>query len=229
MSTELALVIQHPLLPIALWVIGIGVGMGIEQFRSKLRRNAWRKRNPMRWERRNGPTATTGGWPGSAPAALATRQPDAADQLRIVMGAAFSAQPLLNKSEARVLKELERFVEDCNPQWQVMAQVSVGEILRSKDTAAFTCINSKRVDLLLIDGEYMPRHALEYQGWGHHQGTAAARDAVKKEALRRAGIGYHEVVAGQTTPSELRRLVEKLVPKRAGTDQPQAPPSEKTA
>lgn len=25
---------------------------------------------------------------------------------------------------------------------------------------------------------------------GHHQSTAAARDAVKKEALRRAGIGY---------------------------------------
>ena len=32
------------------------------------------------------------------------------------------------------------------------------------------------------------------------------------EALRKAGIGYHEVVAGHTTPSELRRLVEKLVP-----------------
>jgi hypothetical protein len=92
-----------------------------------------------------------------------------------------------------------------------MAQVSLGEILRSKDTTAFACINSKRVDLLLIDDDCLPRHAIEYQGRGHHQGTAAARDAVKKEALRRAGIGYHEVVAGQTTPSELRRLVEKLV------------------
>jgi hypothetical protein len=51
----------------------------------------------------------------------------------------------------------------------------------------------------------------------HHQGTAAARDAVKKEALRRAGIGYYEVVAGQTTPSELRRLVEKLVDKPSVT------------
>ena len=81
-----------------------------------------------------------------------------------------------------VLKELERFVEDCNPQWQVMAQVSVGEILRSKDAAAFACINSKRVDLLLVDGECLPRHAIEYQGTGHHQGTAAARDAVKKAA-----------------------------------------------
>jgi hypothetical protein len=35
---------------------------------------------------------------------------------------------------------------------------------------------------------------------------------VKKEALRKAGIGYHEIVAGHTTPAELRALVEKLVP-----------------
>ncbi|ASK87266.1 hypothetical protein SPHFLASMR4Y_00480 [Sphingorhabdus sp. SMR4y] len=42
--------------------------------------------------------------------------------------------------------------------------------------------------------------------------SAAARDAVKKEALRKAGIGYHEVGAGHTTPSELRALVGKLMP-----------------
>ena len=41
---------------------------------------------------------------------------------------------------------------------------------------------------------------------------AAARDGVKKEGLRMAGIGYHEIVADHTTPSELRALVEKLVP-----------------
>ena len=94
-----------------------------------------------------------------------------------------------------------------------MAQVSLGEILRSKDADAYRCINSKRVDLLLVDGDCQPRHAIEYQGGAHHQGTAAARDAVKREALRRAGIGYHEVTAGQTTPTELRRLVEKLMRK----------------
>lgn len=127
------------------------------------------------------------------------------------MGADFSIQPLLNKREARVFRELDRIVIGLNPEWQVMAQVSVGEILRCQDSAAYRCINSKRIDLLLVDEECNPRHALEYQGGGHYQGTAAARDAVKKEALRRAGIGYHEVVAGHTTPSELRRLVEKLV------------------
>ena len=80
---------------------------------------------------------------------------------------------------------------------------------------AYGCINAKRVDLLLVDGDCQPRHAIEYQGGAHHQGTAAARDAVKKEALRRAGIGYSEVVAGQTTPAELKQLVKTLLSKAA--------------
>ncbi|SDA75644.1 Protein of unknown function [Mesorhizobium qingshengii] len=154
-------------------------------------------------------------WQPLKPDIAAPKQVDAADQLRIVMRAKFTTQALLNKSEARVFKELDRMVIGCNPAWQVMAQVSLGEILRSKDADAYSCINSKRVDLLLVDENCLPRHALEYQGHAHHQGTAAARDAVKKEALRIAGISYHEIVGGHTTPSELRRLVEKLVDKPA--------------
>jgi hypothetical protein len=64
----------------------------------------------------------------------------------------------------------------------------------------------------LVDEECRPLHAIEYQGGGHFKGAhaTAARDAVKKEALRRAGIGYVEVVPGDT-PAELRRVVERLV------------------
>jgi ribulose bisphosphate carboxylase small subunit len=69
--------------------------------------------------------------------------------------------------------------------------------------------------LLLVDADCRPLHAIEYQGGAHHQGTAAARDAVKKEALRRAGIGYVEVVAGDT-PAELRQVVERLVQRPKG-------------
>ena len=137
---------------------------------------------------------------------------DAAEQLRVVMQAEFKPRPLLNKPEARLFAELDKLVIARNPGWQVMAQVSVGEFIMSPDAEAYGCINSKRVDLLLVDADCRARHAIEYQGTGHHQGSAAARDAVKKEALRKAGIGYHEVVAGQTTPKELRLLVEKLVP-----------------
>ena len=138
--------------------------------------------------------------------------PDAADQLRTVMKADFKAQPLLNKSEARLFKALDKMVIEMRPGWQVMAQVSLGEILRCEDKDAYLCINSKRVDLLIVDDECKPIHAIEYQGGGHFKGAhaTAARDAVKKEALRRAGIGYVEVVAGDT-PAELRRVVERLV------------------
>ena len=141
------------------------------------------------------------------------RLPDAADQLRTVMKAEFKAQPLLNKSEARLFKAMDKMViELAPPGWQVMAQVSLGEILRCEDTKAYACINSKRVDLLIVDANCKPVHAIEYQGGGHFKGAhaTAARDAVKKEALRRAGIGYVEVVAGDT-PAELRRVVERLV------------------
>lgn len=211
---------MHPDLVGAL-VAGALLGIIAEKVMAELRRQRWRWRNraPWTWRKRRGVVeprfsyTTQGNQPSP-------RQPDAADQLRIVMGADFAIQPLLNRSEARVFNELERAVAACNPTWHVMAQVSLGEILLSKNAEAYRCINSKRVDLLLTDGDCRPRHAIEYQGGAHHQGMAAARDAVKKEALRRAGIGYHEVIAGQTTPAELRRLVERLVDKPDAANAP---------
>jgi hypothetical protein len=213
MPPEIIALIDKPHLLIAVLLVGAFAGMTIEKLLSKAQRQAWRERNRWRWERQRSEDKVASGPWLAKPDPAVPKQPDAADQLRIVMGANFTAQPLLNKSEVRVFKELDRIVIGCNPGWQVMAQVSLGEILRSKDADAYGCINSKRVDLLLVDEQCQPRHAIEYQGWAHHQGTAAARDAVKKEALRRAGIGYHEVVAGHTTPSELKRLVERLVDK----------------
>ena len=212
MPPEIVALIDRPHLLIAVLVVGAIIGMGIEQLLSQMRRQAWREKNRWRWERKRSEGKTANGpWP-MRPGPTALKQPDAADQLRIVMGATFTTQPLLNKSEVRVFKELDRIVISCNPGWQVMAQVSLGEILRCKDSDAYSCINSKRVDLLIVDDDCKPLHAIEYQGGGHYKGAhhTAARDAVKKEALRRAGIGYVEVVAGDT-PAELRRLVERLV------------------
>lgn len=137
---------------------------------------------------------------------------NAADQLKLVMKADFNSRALLNRPEAKVFKALDNAVIERNPNWQVMAQVSLGEFLSSPSRGAFFTVNSKRVDFALMDEKCCVIHALEYQGTGHHQGNAAARDAVKKEALRKAGIGYHEIVAGHTTPADLRQLVEKLVP-----------------
>lgn len=213
MPPEILALIDKPHLLIAVLVVGAIIGMAVEQLLSDIRRKVWRERNRWRWQgKRRDRDVANGPWLTKSDP-TAPKQLDAADQLRIVMSADFTTQRLLNKSEARVFKELDRMVIASNPGWQVMAQVSLGEILRSKDANAYGCINAKRVDLLLVDEHCEPRHAIEYQGGAHHQGTAAARDAVKKEALRRAGVGYHEVVAGHTTPSDLRRLVEKLVGK----------------
>ena len=137
----------------------------------------------------------------------------AAEQLKKVASAKFTARPLLNTSESKVFDTLNNAVTARNQHWRVMAQVCIGEFLASPDAEAFRAVNSKRVDFALMDENCCVRHALEYQGSGHHlNASTAARDAVKKEALRKAGIGYHEVVAGHTTPGELRTLVEKLVP-----------------
>ena len=141
----------------------------------------------------------------------------AADQLQKVMAADFKPRSLLNRAEATVFKALDEAVIARNPTWQVMAQVSLGEFLSSPDKSAFFSVNSKRVDFALMDDKCFVQHAIEYQGKGHHQGSAAARDAVKKEALRETGIGYHEVVAGHTTPAEVRALIDKLVPAGLGS------------
>jgi hypothetical protein len=185
-------------LVVLLFAIGVFAGMRLQKFLWQMRRGSRPK------------------WQGGAKVVPfqgpREKVPDAADQLRTVMKADFKAQPLLNKSETRLFKSLDKMVIEMRPGWQVMAQVSLGEILRCEDKDAYACINSKRVDLLIVDADCKPVHAIEYQGGGHYKGAhaTAARDAVKKEALRRAGIGYVEVVAGDT-PAELRRVVERLV------------------
>ena len=183
------------------FVIGVFAGVQIEKANTRERRAKWQRKKQR------------GEVPQLQPKHDAVpKVPDAADQLRTVMKAEFKPQRLLNRSEARLFKAVDRQVLEARPGWQVMAQVSLGEILRCEDKAAYACINAKRVDLLIVDEECRPLHAIEYQGSGHFKGAhaTAARDAVKKEALRRAGIGYVEVVAGDT-PAELRRVVERLV------------------
>lgn len=193
-----------------MFVFGLFAGIQLEKSNTKERREKWHRRNA--WRKKKGEVAE-GPW-APKPDAAPDKIVDAADQLRTVMRAEFKAQPLLNKSEARLFRAMDKLViELAPPGWQVMAQVSLGEILRCEDKAAYGCINSKRVDLLMVDADCIPRAAIEYQGGGHYLGAhaTAARDAVKKEALRRAGIGYEEIVGGHHTPVELRRLVERIV------------------
>jgi hypothetical protein len=217
MPPELIALIDKPVLLVAILFVGALIGIQVERFVSKQRRAEWRRKNEWRWKQKG--QAKAGPWTPK-PDRVPEKAMDAADQLRTVMKAEFKAQPLLNKSEARLFKAMDKMVLGMRPDWQVMAQVSLGEILRCEDSKAYACINSKRVDLLIVDEDCRPLHAIEYQGGAHFKGAhaTAARDAVKKEALRRAGIGYHEVTGGHTTQSDLQSLIEKLIGRSAGLD-----------
>ncbi len=196
--------------PIALLIV-LAIGAAIGMFLERAFEKADREKRKAYWRGRN--DGKKGGLKvvKAAEKHQASAADLAGDQLKTVMRADFSPRALLNRPEAKVFQALDSAVIARNPAWQVMAQVSLGEFIASEDKDAYLCVNSKRVDFALMDEKCRVVHALEYQGSGHHQGSAAARDAVKKEALRKAGIGYHEIVAGHTTPSELRALVEKLV------------------
>jgi hypothetical protein len=178
----------------------IMVGVALERWRGKAARRSWQT-GKGRWGKKPKLSIVNDDKPQSF---------DAAQQLNCVMDAAFLSRPLLNKSEHRLFLAIEKSLAMRGSDWRLMAQVSLGEILSSPDKDAYFAINSKRVDILLTDLKGLPLHVIEYQGIGHHQGTAAARDAVKKEALRKAGIGYHEISAGDR-PSDLESLMTKLL------------------
>lgn len=215
MPDEIIALIDKPWLLAIVLAVGAACGIMVERFVESIdkekRRAYWRGRNqgganratPFRRELSSVPLKGT---PQRATL-------DAAEQLRTVMEAKFTARPLLNKPERRLLGVIDKALAEETPGWRAMGQVSLGEILWSEDKEAFWAINAKRVDLLIVDGDCKPLHAVEFQGTGHHLGDeTAARDAVKKEALRRAGIGYFEVVSGDT-PAAVRQKVRDLVGK----------------
>ena len=139
------------------------------------------------------------------------QRPDLTDfgqQLRAVMAGSFEKQRVLTSSEYRVFAIVEDEIAAHGAGHRVFAQTSLGEILKSGNSDAFHSINSKRVDILIIDRGGWPFLAIEYQGERHYVGTAAARDAVKKEALRKAGVRYLEICSTDTDGLIRSRLRE---------------------
>lgn len=173
--------------PVLFGLVFLAILAGIfgERWRAAWARREWRARKG-----KGGPRGTVVRLSaGNAPVA------DAADQLRVVTGAAFEKRRLLSTKEATVFRTVEDTVNALGRGWRVMAQVCLGEVLACRDREAFAAVNSKRVDMLIVCNRSLPLAAVEFQGDGHYQGSAAARDAVKKEALRKAGVTYIEITA----------------------------------
>lgn len=149
---------------------------------------------------------------------------DATRQLRDVLDAEFSALPVMRHMEYQAFKVVEAEALALRRGLRVFSQTALGAILRTPSDRAFRAINSKRVDALVIGPTGLPLLVVEYQGSGHHQNDAAARDAVKREALRKAGVAFLEVFE-HTSEDQIRRQVRDLLALPApASARPAAPP-----
>lgn len=117
------------------------------------------------------------------------------NQSDAVETARFTARAVLNSSERRIYEILKGVLSDhFGPDAILLAQVSLGEILKTKCRAAFTSINARRVDFLITDGSFQPICAVEYHGAGHFgscdfdRTRAQYGDTIKRTALNSAQI-----------------------------------------
>src|ERR1700712_4895939 len=127
MPPEIVALIDKPWLLALVLAIGAICGMAVERIGEKWNRSERR----AYWEKRNcgkNRAAGNGGFGQlktvPAKGTLERQVLGAADQLRLVMEASFKPRPLLNKSEARLFRELDKMVIARNPDWQVMAKSS---------------------------------------------------------------------------------------------------------
>lgn len=152
----------------------------------------------------------------------AAQKSDGVDKLRTVSDARFSAQRLMSDNEAIVLAEVGAIIAEIGQPWRVMAQVSLSRIITSTSFDAVGAIAGQHVALLIVDPDGVSIAAVEYQPLGQVRSEDAVRDAVKREALRRAGIAYIEVRASDG-PGDLRADITALAARRQVVAEEAAP------
>jgi hypothetical protein len=147
---------------------------------------------------------------------------DAADQLRAVLAAHFERTRVLGMPEYKLFRTVEDEVRVCRPGFRVFAQTALGEVIKSADRDAHSAINSKRTDVLVIDRAGYPVLAIEYQAATTSGTTPPRGDAVKKEALRRAGVAYLEFFE-HSTEEQVRRTVRETIERGVPPAPPETP------
>ena len=135
----------------------------------------------------------------------------AREHLKAVRGAPFQPKPLANRLEKAAYQTAVDIVQKRHRNEQVLLQVSLGEILQSKDRRAYWAVNSKRVDLLVIDHELRPLVAIEIDGSGHGLSRDIARinDKIKDIVLAAAGIPLIRIPAPDDNLGAIRALVQQ--------------------
>jgi hypothetical protein len=143
---------------------------------------------------------------------------DSAADLRLVSDAGFASKPLLSGREADVLGYVETVAAEAGQGWRVVPQVRLVDILASADAEANAVVGEHRVDMLIVSARHLPVAALDYQPLGQLKDDSALRDAIKREALRRADIPFLEVRANEPLDglkAQILRLAAAPVPVKA--------------
>ncbi|QQA41251.1 DUF2726 domain-containing protein [Pelagovum pacificum] len=144
------------------------------------------------------------------PSTMSTR----ARYMEAVERAEYVTSPIMNKSEFRLFRSLSEVVSGFGNGHRLFSQVSLSEVIRPKgtDRDAFNAINTRSLDFAVVDGRGHLVIAIEYQGEGHYQNGAFARDAIKREVVRKAGAGWLEIEAGESPGRAAELLRAKLSP-----------------
>jgi len=130
------------------------------------------------------------------------------EQLRVVEAGAFCKKKVMNSEEYHCFAVIERVVKAKPRRYRVLPQVSLGAFITASSDEAGRAVGTKRADITVISPTGYPILVVEYQGGGHHRNNAAARDAIKKEALRRAGVPFLEVLPSDDD-AEIAHKVER--------------------
>lgn len=101
----------------------------------------------------------------------------------------FRRKTLCNRLEQSAFFVLQQLVQRRGQGEIVLAQVSMGEVLQNTNYRAFLSVNSKRLDLLVINAKFEPLLAVEIDGSGHFlNDNSHSNDRIKTQALKQAGI-----------------------------------------
>jgi hypothetical protein len=179
-------------------VFGIASGLILERFRMQIDEHEQRKADAKL------PALSFSG--NRLPA---VSQPVDVDRLRNVSDAQFSPKRLMSDNESIVLAEVESIIADIGCPWRVLAQVSLSQAVASSSAEALLAIEGQQIALLIVDPDRTPIAAIEYQPLGQVRSEDALRNAIKREALRRANIAYIEVRSSDQ-PGDLRHDITAL-------------------
>lgn len=135
---------------------------------------------------------------------------------RKVETAAYSAKPILNKSESKLYWMLERWRRENAKDLVLSTQVAYGSFLTTKNLADWNRVAAKHADFVFWGRDNYVKLIIEFDGAGHYGSNrnaaenARRRDEIKNAAAIAAGIPLVRVPQSATA-DELRKILEVVL------------------